>query len=379
MAGVDAERALGILRPAGEHGHGHVRIDAAHLADDGLQNRVVAGVAKAVGPADEHTVARAVAPVSLHAKDGVVDLQLAQAGGLLGKVGLAAPVERLAHLMAVIGIEREAREVGREHAHVTGLDEQAGHAMLDDGRHAADIGRDGGQMRACPLGQRIGKRLRQRREGVDVERAVEAVEVVDPAEEKDAVGNAELRCECLELFALHALARNGEAQLRAGLLRQRHGADERRDVLDGVKPRGDARDHVALMDGISELRKICRAVGLGHDVGKIEPVVDGKEPVRLKAAVDQPLADGVGHAHAVIELVQSPDIERAVDGAGKRPAEIVQPVVAVHGTDDRHAHAPAQQGAHDVGHGAVAVYQIVLSRADQLFERAEIGRKCRPR
>ena len=116
-----------------------MRIDAAHLADDGLQNRVVAGVAEAVGPADEHTVARAVAPVSLHAKDGVVDLQLAQAGGLLGKVGLAAPVERLAHLMAVIGIEREARKVGREHAHVARLNEQAGHAVLDDGRHAADV------------------------------------------------------------------------------------------------------------------------------------------------------------------------------------------------------------------------------------------------
>ena len=101
-----------------------------------------------------------IAPVALHAKDGVVNFQLAQAGGLLGEVGLAAPVERLAHLVAVVFVERVAREIGREHAHVARLDEQAGHAVLDDGRHAADVGRDGGQMRARALGQRIGKRLR---------------------------------------------------------------------------------------------------------------------------------------------------------------------------------------------------------------------------
>ena len=130
------------------------------------------------------------------------------------------------------------------------------------------------------------------------------------------------------------------------------------------------------MNRIPELREIRRAVGLGYDVGKVEPVVNGKEPVRLKAAVDEPLADGVGHAHAVIELVQSPGIERTVDGAGERPAEIVEPVVAVHGADDRHVHARAQHGAHDIGHGAVAVHEVVLPRADQLFERGEVRQKA---
>ena len=139
MAGVDAERALGVLRAAGEHGQRHVRVDAAHLADDGLQNGVVAGVAEAVGAADEHAVAHAVAEVSLHAEDAVVDLQLAQAGVLLGEVGLAAPVERLAQRVAVVRIERAAREIGREQPHVARLKEQTGHAVLDDDRHAADI------------------------------------------------------------------------------------------------------------------------------------------------------------------------------------------------------------------------------------------------
>ena len=376
VARVDAVGAARILRPAGDHGHGHVRVDAAHLADDGLQNGIVARVAEAVGPADEHAVAHTVAPVALHAENGVVDLQLAQAGGLLGEVGLAAPVERLAHLVAVVFVERVAREIGREHAHVARLDEQAGHAVLDDGRHAADVGRDGGQMRARALGQRIGKRLRQGRERIDVKRAVKAVQVVDPAEEEHAVGQPQLFCERLELFALLAVARDGETQLRAGLFCQRHGADERRDVLDGVEPGGNARDDVALVNRIPELREIRRAVGLGHDVGKVEPVINGKEPVRLKAAVDEPLADGVGHAHAVIEPVQGPDIERAVDGAGERPAEIVEPVVAVHGADDRHVHARLEHGAHDVGHGAVAVHEVIVPRADQLFERGEVRQKA---
>ena len=62
--------------------------------------------------------------------------------------------------------------------------------------------------------------------------------------------------------------------------------------LTGVEPGGNARDDVALVNRIPELREIRRAVGLGHDVGKVEPVINGKEPVRLKAAVDEPLADG---------------------------------------------------------------------------------------
>ena len=231
-------------------------------------------------------------------------------------------------------------------------------------------------MRARALWQRIGKRLRHGRERVDIERAVEAVEVVDPAEEEHAVLKVQLLCERLELFALLTVARDGEAQLRAGLFGQRHCAQERRDILHGVEPGGNARDDVALMHGIAELREIRRAVGLGHDVGKVEPVVDGKEPVRLKAAVDEPLADGVGHAHAVIELVQSPGIERTVDGAGERPAEIVEPVVAVHGADDRHVYAGPQHGTHDVGHGAVAVHEVILPVADDPFECAEVCQKA---
>ena len=229
---------------------------------------------------------------------------------------------------------------------------------------------------ARALWQRIGKRLRHRRERVDIERAVEAVEVVDPAEEEHAVLKVQLLCERLELFTLLTVARDGEAQLRAGLFGQRHCAQERRDILHGVEPGGNARDDVALMHGIAELREIRRAVGLGHDVGKVEPVVDGKEPVRLKAAVDEPLADGVGHAHAVIELVQGPGIERTVDGAGERPAEIVEPVVAVHGADDRHVYAGPQHGTHDVGHGAVAVHNVILPVADDPFECAEVCQKA---
>ena len=45
--------ALGVLA---EDRHGHVRVDGAHLLQDGLQNGVVAGVAPAVGAADHHAV-----------------------------------------------------------------------------------------------------------------------------------------------------------------------------------------------------------------------------------------------------------------------------------------------------------------------------------
>ena len=60
----------------------------------------------------------------------------------------------------------------------------------------------------------------------------------------------------------------------------------------------------------------------------------------------------------------------------QRAAQIVEPVVAVHGADDRHVYAGPQHGTHDVGHGAVAVHNVILPVADDPFECAEVCQKA---
>ena len=50
---VSEPGGLGVL---GEDRHGHVRIQRAHLLQNGLQNGIVTGVAPAVGAADHHAV-----------------------------------------------------------------------------------------------------------------------------------------------------------------------------------------------------------------------------------------------------------------------------------------------------------------------------------
>lgn len=48
----------------------------------------------------------------------------------------------------------------------------------------------------------------------------------------------------------------------------------------------------------------------------------------------------------------------------------------MHGADDRHVYAGPQHGTHDVGHGAVAVHNVILPVADDPFECAEVCQKA---
>lgn len=54
--GVDPVGEAGVVRVAGEHPDGEVRVDLAQLGDNGLQDGVVAGVAPAVGAAYQGAV-----------------------------------------------------------------------------------------------------------------------------------------------------------------------------------------------------------------------------------------------------------------------------------------------------------------------------------
>ena len=375
MIGVHAAGHARLARLAREHRDGHVFVEHAHLAHDRLEDRLVARVAEAVGAADDHAVARAGA-VRLAAAEEIVNFNLPVAGGLLGKVGHAAAEKRVAHLAAVVGVERKARERVGEALHVAGLDEKTRDLVFNDRRHAADVRRHRGEVRPRALGQRIGEALGEGGERVDVQRAVKPVEIRHPAEEEDAVLQPELLDERFELLALHALARDGQTETRAFPARLGERAQQRRNVLHRVETRRDARDHVVRVHGIAEGGEVFRAVRLRHGVAEVETVINGKEIVRLEAAVDQPLAQRVGHAHAVVEPAQGDLIRDAVGRGGKGTVQIVQAIVAVHGRDHRHVETPPQDRAHEVRLRAVAVHHVVAALADRAAQLADAADKA---
>ena len=85
---------LGVL---GENGNRHVRINGAHLLQNGLQNGVVAGVAPAVSTADHHTVPVPFGAV-VAADDLLINMELGIHCALDGELGGGFFIELLAHL-----------------------------------------------------------------------------------------------------------------------------------------------------------------------------------------------------------------------------------------------------------------------------------------
>ena len=85
---------LGVL---GENGNRHVRINGAHLLQNGLQNGVVAGVAPAVSTADHHTVPVPFGAV-VAADDLLINMELRIHSALDGELSGGFSIELFAHL-----------------------------------------------------------------------------------------------------------------------------------------------------------------------------------------------------------------------------------------------------------------------------------------
>ena len=90
--------ALGILA---EDRHRHVRINGAHLLENGLQNGVVAGVAPAVGATDHHTVPGRSRTV-VAAQNFLVNVELSVHGMLDGELGGGLLVQFFPQLVAQV-------------------------------------------------------------------------------------------------------------------------------------------------------------------------------------------------------------------------------------------------------------------------------------
>ena len=131
---------------------------------------------------------------------------------------------------------------------VAGREEQAGHAVLDQVGHAADLAGDRRAVHPRALGQRIREALGHRGQQIDVQRVIKAVDVLLPAEEAVAVPVAKRPGQRADLVGLLAVARDQQPHLRALRVCLGKGAHERGHVLDGVDARGDAADQAVRLD-----------------------------------------------------------------------------------------------------------------------------------
>ena len=331
----------------------------AQLGNDGVENGVVTAVALAVGPADHDAVALKLRAAEA-ADDDLVIMLLLFDHGLRGEVALRLFIERLAHAAALCGICRQREHVGRERGDILWLEQQAVFAVVDEVGHAANVRGDGRAVHARALRQGIGEGLGQRREHIDIQCLIEAVDVLEPAGEEYRALRTQLLGQRADLFGLLAVARNDKADVRRLLHGRGKGAHERRHILDGGDAGGNA-EH----DGFVRRRQADAAQpliprdGLERR-GEVDAVIQRENALRVEPARNKELAHAVRNADPRVKAAQRDLVDVAVGQRGQRAAEIVEPVVAVDGGDDGDARLPLHERTDHVRAGAVAVQQLAV-------------------
>ena len=96
--------------------------------------------------------------------------------------------------------------------------------------------------------------------------------------------------------------------------------DQGGHVLHRVEPGGNAGDDAGVVRLQAHRAQIGLPVHGRMAGGEIQAVVDGKEPVRIKAAGDEEIGHRVGDADAVIQQAQGHRIGGPVDQPGGRAA-----------------------------------------------------------
>ena len=365
---LDAVALARLLRPAGEHRDRQEGVNLPQLADNGLQNCVVAGISHAVGPDDDDTAARAAFFQPLAAQDLVVDVKLAARRRLDGKFALRLFIERFAHAAAQRGVGGEPGELFAQRGGVPGGKEEARFALNDELRHAADAGGHRREMGARALRDRIGESLRERGQSVDVERRHEGVDVRAPAREADLFFDTKTLRERAKLLHLRAVARDHETELRLLFFSEGKAADERSDVLDGVEPRRNADDDALLVALQTERAEVGETVRVLRYDGEVDAVVDRENFVGRKAARNEQRLHRVRHADEVVGLFERVVVERPVDQRRAGSGEVVELRVAVYRRHHRQAAGAFEEARDEVAARAVGVDEVVVLLADHRFE-----------
>ena len=188
-----------------KHADGHVRVDVLELAQDGLQDRLIARVALAIRPADRHAAALFLWLRSL-AQDRPINVELVVDGRLGGVHPLRFFIEILPELLSKRRILDEPHHIGSQGIDIPRRKEKSRYAGLHHIGDAADrcCNRRAAHSRA--LHERIRRALGKRGQHIDVDGVVKAVRILDPARKDDRALGARFPCELLQHLPFLAVA-----------------------------------------------------------------------------------------------------------------------------------------------------------------------------
>ena len=153
-------------------------------------------------------------------------------------------IELFPHLMAQGIVIAQGGQVLSQGLPVSGGDQEAVDAGVDEVGDAAHGGSHSGQVEPGALRQSVGEGLGQGGEGVDVQGGVEAVHTAaDPAGKGHLLFHAQLPGQVLQLFPLLAVAGDDQTQPGTFAVSGGKAPDEGGHVLDGIEAGGDAHHH----------------------------------------------------------------------------------------------------------------------------------------
>ena len=276
-------------------------------------------------------------------------------------------VQCIRKFLPQFGIVAQTDQIFRQPLIVPDREDVAVFAGVDQLGHAADIRADGRAARANALENGVREGFGHRGQQVDVHRAEERHDRRYPAAECHAFAHAELVAQLFEHVLVLAVARDEQAQLRRGFQRLGKAADGGRNILDGGQTRGNAAQHVAVLNlGSVGVPQIGYTVKFAFRTVKIHAVVDFYNALRVKTALDERARHTVRDRLIEVEKAQGNGIRRAERVLLERTAEVVQPVIRVHGRHDGNMTAAAHHGAHQVGTAAVAMDNVGFERIYQV-------------
>ena len=369
IKGIDGVRAVDqarFLRPARHNADGAFGIELAHLLHNGLEDGIVTGVAASVSTADDNALAlvfRTVEPC----QQVTVVFHLTFAHFVAREIAGGFFVQRVREFLPQFGIVAQTDQIFRQPLIVPDREDIAVFAGVDEFGHAADIRADGRAAGTNALENGVREGFGHRGQQVDVHRTEERHDRRYPAAECHALTHAELVAQLFEHVLVLAVAGDEQAQLRRGFQRLSKAADGGRNILDGGQTRGNAAQHVAVLDlGSVGVPQIGNTVKFALRTVKIHTVVDFYNALRVKTALDERARHTVRDRLIEVEKAQGNGIRRAERVLLERTAEVVQPIIRVHGRDDRHLTAAAHHGSHQVGTAAVAVNNVGLERIYQV-------------
>ena len=151
--------------------------------------------------------------------------------------------------------------------------------------------------------------------------------------------------------------------------------NQRADILDRGQARCDSNDDILLPAGKTERAIVRRAVDVRRFPFKGDAVVQRKNLLRVKAALNKHTREAVGHRHPVVKHAKRHGVKRAEGELFDLTVHIVQAVVRVDSRDDRDTAKRLHHDAHRIRLRPMAVQHIRLKCIDLAQQHAHIGQR----